>query len=50
MKSSEPGNYETEINADDYELSSGVYFYVMTGKTADGKEIFIDTRKMILVR
>jgi hypothetical protein len=32
IKKYEPGNYETEINADDYELASGVYFYVKDRK------------------
>ena len=42
------GYYYVDFNADD--LSSGVYLYQMTGWTEDKKEIFIDTKKMILLK
>src|SRR4030095_7169606 len=42
------GTYTVNYNAD--ELASGVYFYQMTAWTEDKKEIFIDTKKMILLK
>jgi hypothetical protein len=42
------GYYYVDFNAGN--LASGVYLYQITGWTEDKKEIFIDTKKMILVK
>jgi hypothetical protein len=43
------GTYTINYEADE-DLSSGIYFYQLTAWTEDNKEIFIDTRKMILLK
>jgi hypothetical protein len=45
-----PGEYEFYFDAGKYSISSGVYFYLMRGATTDNKEIFIDTKKLMLVK
>jgi photosystem II stability/assembly factor-like uncharacterized protein len=42
------GYHYVDFNAGD--LSSGVYLYQMTGWTEDKNEIFIDTKKMVLLK
>jgi hypothetical protein len=39
-----PGNYSLTINADQYKLTSGVYYYTL------GTELGSITKKMILIR
>ncbi len=43
------GDYYVDFDADD-NLASGVYLYQMTGWSEDKKEIFIDTKKMVLLK
>jgi len=43
------GTYKVSYEADN-EMPSGVYFYQITAWTENGKEIFIDSRKMILLK
>jgi len=45
-----PGEYEFYFDAEKYSISSGVYFYLMKGATTDNKEIFIDTKKMLMIK
>ncbi|MBM4165674.1 MAG: hypothetical protein FJ218_01930 [Ignavibacteria bacterium] len=40
------GNYEVEFNASN--LSSGVYFYRVTGTTIDDRNHFTSVKKMML--
>ncbi|MFO7524829.1 MAG: T9SS type A sorting domain-containing protein [Ignavibacteriaceae bacterium] len=42
------GNHSVEFNA--VNLSSGVYIYTITSKSADGKHNFSDVKKMMLVK
>ena len=42
------GVYEVKFDAGN--LSSGVYFYLMKGATTDNREIFLDTKKMLLIK
>lgn len=42
------GSYEVDFNAGEFNLSSGIYFYVMNA--SNGKSTFISTQKMILVK
>ena len=39
-----PGAYEVEFSADDFSLTSGIYFYKLTVGQ------FSDTRKMLLIK
>ncbi|MCI0448272.1 MAG: T9SS type A sorting domain-containing protein [Chlorobi bacterium] len=43
------GSYDITYEAGD-DLASGIYFYRMTAWTEDKKEIFIDSKKMILIK
>jgi hypothetical protein len=45
-----PCIYEVDFDANEYNLSSGVYFYKIKTETENHKEIFIDTKKMLLVK
>jgi len=42
------GNYEVNFNASG--LSSGVYFYTLHGTSIDGKQNFLNTKKMIVMK
>ncbi|MEO6694157.1 MAG: choice-of-anchor B family protein [Ignavibacteria bacterium] len=42
------GNYEVEFNADNFNLSSGTYFYTLNVES--GKQSFAETKKMILIK
>jgi hypothetical protein len=42
------GNYELNFNASG--LSSGVYFYTLHGISIDGKQNFLNTKKMIVMK
>ena len=42
--------YEVDFDANEYNLSSGVYFYKIKTETEDHKEIFIDTKKMLMIK
>ncbi|MBS1491917.1 MAG: T9SS type A sorting domain-containing protein [Bacteroidetes bacterium] len=42
------GSYESDFNADEFKLSSGIYFYVMTA--TNGKSKFVSSQKMILIK
>ena len=44
----EPSNYEIDFNASRY--ASGVYFYSIHANSVDGKQNFIDTKKMVFVK
>ena len=44
------GDYSLYFDAGKYSITSGVYFYLMKGATIDNKEIFLDTKKMILLK
>jgi hypothetical protein len=39
-----------EINFDGSKLSSGIYFYSISAKSVDGKNIYNTVRKMILLK
>jgi hypothetical protein len=45
-----PGDYDFYFDAGKYSLSSGVYFYLMKGATTDNKEIFLDTKRMLMIK
>ncbi len=45
-----PGEYNFYFDAGKYSLTSGIYFYLMRGATTDNKEIFIDTKKLMLIK
>ncbi len=45
-----PGEYDFYFDAGKYSLTSGIYFYLMRGATTDNKEIFIDTKKLMLIK
>jgi hypothetical protein len=45
-----PGNYSVTFDASRYKLSSGIYLYTVRINSADGKQCFITTRKMILMK
>ncbi len=44
------GDYSLYFDAGKYSITSGVYFYLMKGATTDNREIFLDTKKMILLK
>jgi photosystem II stability/assembly factor-like uncharacterized protein len=44
------GVYKINFDASKYSLSSGTYFCTIRSETLDHKEIFIDTKKMLLVK
>jgi photosystem II stability/assembly factor-like uncharacterized protein len=44
------GSYEIYFEPQKYNLSSGVYIYSMKAETDDGREIFIDSKKMLFVK
>ncbi len=45
-----PGEYDFYFDAGKYSLTSGIYFYLMRGATTDNKELFIDTKKLMLLK
>jgi len=44
------GDYSLYFDAGKYSITSGVYFYLMKGATTDNREIFLDTKKMLLIK
>jgi hypothetical protein len=44
----QPGNYK--LNFDGSDLSSGVYYYVLTAQTMYGKQSFHSVKKMLLLK
>jgi hypothetical protein len=44
----EAGNWRQEWRADG--MASGVYFYRLTARALNGGEVFLKTKKMLLVR
>jgi hypothetical protein len=45
-----PGNYSVKFAADKYKLSSGVYLYSLQINSIDGKQNFISTKSMVLMK
>ena len=44
------GEYDYYFDPGKHSISSGIYFYTMKGSTTDNKEIFIDTKKLMLLK
>lgn len=44
------GEYDYYFDPGMHSISSGIYFYTMKGSTTDNKEIFIDTKKLMLLK
>ena len=44
------GEYDYYFDPGKHSISSGIYFYTMKGSTTDNKEIFIETKKLMLVK
>jgi len=47
-QSLETGRYEYQFNSE--ALASGIYFYKLEAREVNGKDHFVDVKKMILLR